>query len=531
MLNAGVVLLRSGIGSRVLEMAFHELPANDASAHSSASARDNNQHFGIVSSSAAPRTAYSRTARVIARPYLLPVDILTLSLALLSVVVDSYLTQSAHNPALFFAMRISVKNLFIGLACWGVWSALLWMNGLYRPGASTSAAQYLLRLLSAVGLCTAATFVALFFRNQNHQLSVPLFLFWITGMALMMLSRCTLYGFETLVRPHFRLRRRVLVVGTGTRAQRVVAELPSNRNFAYDLAGYIDDDVTIHTGNAPVLGDLSRMEDILMHEQIDEVFIALPIRSHYADIARVIELCEASGVQSQYLADFFSTSITKRLLSSGEDGSRITLQMVHKDYRIWFKTAFDLMASLFGLLLLSPLFLLIAIAIKYDSPGPVFFTQTRFGLNKRKFGMVKFRSMVANAEHQQGALEHRNEATGPVFKIKGDPRITPLGRFLRKSSLDELPQLWNVLVGEMSLVGPRPLPMRDVSKFSELTLMRRFSVRPGMTGLWQVTGRSDTSFESWFAKDLQYIDTWSLTLDAKILLMTLPAVLRGSGAS
>ena len=166
---------------------------------------------------------------------------------------------------------------------------------------------------------------------------------------------------------------------------------------------------------------------------------------------------------------------------------------------------------------LSPVFLVIAAAIKLSSPGPILFIQERFGLNKRRFRMYKFRTMVVDAEARQTALEGLNEAQGPVFKIKHDPRITPLGRFLRKTSLDELPQLLNVLKGEMSLVGPRPLPNRDVTRFNESWLMRRFSVKPGLTCLWQINGRSNTDFDTWIALDLKYIDEWSFLLDFKIL--------------
>jgi len=178
-----------------------------------------------------------------------------------------------------------------------------------------------------------------------------------------------------------------------------------------------------------------------------------------------------------------------------------------------------------------PVFLLTAIAIKLTSPGPIFFVQDRVGLNKRRFCMYKFRTMIPDAEKKQDELEDFNEASGPVFKIKNDPRITPIGRILRKLSIDELPQLFNVLKGDMSLVGPRPLPIRDYNGFSEDWHRRRFSIRPGITCLWQVNGRSDTSFEEWIKLDMEYIDNWSLWMDMKILLLTVPAVIKGSGAA
>ncbi|HEY0657207.1 MAG TPA: sugar transferase, partial [Pyrinomonadaceae bacterium] len=182
------------------------------------------------------------------------------------------------------------------------------------------------------------------------------------------------------------------------------------------------------------------------------------------------------------------------------------------------------------LILSAPVFLVIAILIRLDSRGPVFFTQERMGYNKRRFRMIKFRTMVADAEAQLEAIEHLNEKQGPIFKIRQDPRITPTGRILRKFSLDELPQLINVLLGDMSLVGPRPLSVRDGSRLEESWQKRRFSVKPGMTCLWQISGRSNLSFEEWVALDLKYIDSWSLQLDWWILLKTIPAVITARGA-
>jgi exopolysaccharide biosynthesis polyprenyl glycosylphosphotransferase len=195
------------------------------------------------------------------------------------------------------------------------------------------------------------------------------------------------------------------------------------------------------------------------------------------------------------------------------------------------KRALDVFVSLFMLTLLAPLAAVIIVAIKLTSPGPTHFGQERLGLNKHRFRMLKFRTMGVNAEAQQAALEELNEAEGPVFKIKNDPRVTSIGRLLRKTSLDELPQLFNVLKGDMSLVGPRPLPVKDYEGFDEDWHRRRFSVRPGMTCLWQVGGRSDVSFSRWMELDMEYIDNWSLGLDLRILARTVPAVLRGSGAS
>jgi exopolysaccharide biosynthesis polyprenyl glycosylphosphotransferase len=195
------------------------------------------------------------------------------------------------------------------------------------------------------------------------------------------------------------------------------------------------------------------------------------------------------------------------------------------------KRALDIVISILMLVLLAPVFALVALAIKLTSPGPVFFFQERIGLNKRRFSVYKFRTMVPNAEKLMPRLVSRNEVSGPVFKMKNDPRVTSIGRLLRRSSIDELPQLLNVLKGEMSLVGPRPLPVRDYEGFNHDWQRRRFSVKPGITCLWQVNGRSNISFENWMLLDLQYMDEWSLWLDMKILAKTIPAVMRGLGAA
>jgi exopolysaccharide biosynthesis polyprenyl glycosylphosphotransferase len=194
------------------------------------------------------------------------------------------------------------------------------------------------------------------------------------------------------------------------------------------------------------------------------------------------------------------------------------------------KRVFDIVISFLLINLLAPLFLGIAFLIKLTSPGPAFFIQERIGLNKRRFRLIKFRTMVPDAERQQAELETFNEAGGPAFKMKNDPRVTPLGRFLRRTSLDELPQLFNVLQGDMSLVGPRPLPVRDYNGFNRDWHRRRFSVRPGISCLWQISGRSTLTFAKWMQLDMEYIDRCSFFLDLKILALTLPAIIREKGA-
>jgi exopolysaccharide biosynthesis polyprenyl glycosylphosphotransferase len=267
-----------------------------------------------------------------------------------------------------------------------------------------------------------------------------------------------------------------------------------------------------------------------MFAVVDEVLIALPVKSMYQQIQDAIFACERVGVPVTYLADIFQHSIAQPRYGAGGTVPVVQAPSVADDPRQVVKRLFDILGASAGLVALSPLLLAVAILIKLTSRGPIIFAQDRYGFNKRLFRMYKFRTMVADAEALQEALEDRNAAAGPVFKIAHDPRITPIGRVLRRTSIDELPQLVNVLIGNMSLVGPRPMPTREVQKFSEPWLMRRFSVRPGCTGLWQVSGRSLLGFDQRVALDLKYIDEWSLWLDLQILSRTPFVVLTGTGA-
>jgi len=248
--------------------------------------------------------------------------------------------------------------------------------------------------------------------------------------------------------------------------------------------------------------------------------------------SRIIDECENQGILVRHLSIFFDTKLANSKEKYFEDESFVfhdTSSM--EGWQVPIKAILDKILSLILLLFLSPLFLFTAILIKITSAGPVFFVQERVGLNKRLFRVYKFRTMVKDAEQKQAKLENLNEVMGAAFKIKNDPRITKVGRILRKTSIDEFPQIINVLKGDMSLVGPRPLPVRDYNGFSEDWQRRRFSVRPGITCLWQVNGRHNVTFDEWMELDLEYIDKWSLLLDLSILIKTIPAVLRGSGAS
>jgi len=277
-----------------------------------------------------------------------------------------------------------------------------------------------------------------------------------------------------------------------------------------------------------VLADLGT---IISHEPVDEVIVALPLRRRRDLIEKIVEACEEQGIMVRVRTDLFDLRVARPQVDTIDGVPVVTIRSGPDDgWQLVLKRVIDILGSTALLLLLAPLLLLVALLIRLDSPGPVLFMQERVGLNRRRFKLLKFRTMVQEADKKQELFEALNEADGPVFKIKNDPRVTRLGRVLRQFSIDELPQLINVLKGEMSLVGPRPLPLRDVKLIDAQWHKRRFSVKPGLTCLWQVNGRSDVSFERWVRMDLEYIDTWSLSLDLKILLKTIPVVFRGSGA-
>ena len=243
-------------------------------------------------------------------------------------------------------------------------------------------------------------------------------------------------------------------------------------------------------------------------------------------------VCAEHGITVRHDSDIFGVNKKRPLAEEFDADPYSVLSRENCDgWALVLKRLLDIAGALTLLILLLPVLFITACLIKLTSPGPIFFLQERIGTNKRRFHIWKFRTMVTGAESMMSQLENKNEVPGPVFKIRNDPRITPIGRYLRRSSIDELPQLFNVLKGDMSLVGPRPLPVRDFDGFSEDWQRRRFSVRPGITCLWQVQGRSSIGFEQWMELDLKYLDEWSLWLDLKILAMTIPAVVKGSGAA
>jgi exopolysaccharide biosynthesis polyprenyl glycosylphosphotransferase len=316
-------------------------------------------------------------------------------------------------------------------------------------------------------------------------------------------------------------QRRFILIGTRNEIARLKHELKLKADASIEVVGELS------LGEIPVQ-QLAQM----LHEHSANGVIISARHTYFEQVENAIKTCELEGIEAWLVADFFGTQISRARFDELLGHPLLVFRTTPEtSWQGIAKQLMDFTGALFLLIALSWLFVILAILIKLTSPGPVFFRQQRSGLNGSPFTLYKFRTMGTNAEQLKHELEAMNEMSGPVFKVTNDPRVTPVGKFLRKYSLDELPQLYNVLRTEMSLVGPRPLPVDEVKRFDNLAHRRRLSVKPGLTCLWQISGRNQiTDFKEWVRLDLEYIDNWSLWLDLKILVRTIPAVLIGTGA-
>lgn len=433
-------------------------------------------------------------------------------------------------------MRARVSDFLIFALALFVYHAMFRVVGLYRSRRFSRRVSELADAVKATTLSTAC-FVAISAAFSIRMATVPfLCIFWITTTVIIVLSRLLMRGLLSRVRVRGRNLRFMLIFGTNPRAVAFAHTIVQRPELGYRLLGFVDDIwfgvPEFHRSGFRIVSDYSGLGEFLRRNVVDEAVIYLPFGSFYHRWFDVANLCAHHGIILRLNADTFGLR-QARWHSEDFDGSHYiaTKTGAGEGWPVTAKRLLDVLVSFTLLMILSPLLILVATAIKLTSRGPVFFLQERIGINKRRFRIYKFRTMVPNAEKLMSTLETENEVTGPVFKIKNDPRITTIGWFLRRSSIDELPQLLNVFKGDMSLVGPRPLPVRDYEGFNEDWQRRRFSVKPGITCLWQVGGRSTVSFDQWMLLDLKYLDEWSLWLDLKILARTVPAVLRGSGAA
>lgn len=420
--------------------------------------------------------------------------------------------------------------LFILLFIWG---GLLHYFGMYNSFRIKRVPEILFILFKSAlfGFIIFGSFI--YILKIGHISRTFIILTFIFSAVFISISKISLMLFLRYMRKKGHNYRNILIVGTGRRAQRFIGLIDKHSEWGLKIIGLLDDD-TARTGKLisgyKVVGSFKDLPAIIHNNVVDEIIFVVP-RSWLHKIEEMMHFCEAEGVKVNVAVDYFELKFS-RVKQTDLHGFPL-LSFENTPDRLWhllIKRCFDIVASAAGLLILAPVFASIAIVIKAASPGPVFFRQERCGLNGRRFMLYKFRTMVADAEARLEDILPYNEMSGPVFKMENDPRLTKPGRFMRKFSIDEFPQLCNVLRGDMSMVGPRPPIPSEVNKYDNWQ-RRRLSMKPGITCLWQANGRNKiTDFNTWMKLDLNYIDNWSLWLDCKILFKTIPVVLFRVGA-
>jgi exopolysaccharide biosynthesis polyprenyl glycosylphosphotransferase len=407
-----------------------------------------------------------------------------------------------------------------------------WVDKVYREWRGSSWIDLVYRIINATAKSTIVILAVAFVLQPQQYSRLLLIEAGVVAAVLLALSRLV----ERIVASSLRARghhvQRTIIVGAGEVGRTVMRTIVARPELGYQVVGFVDDDPqkgTEDIGRFRALGSTDRLSDLLTTEDVAQVIITLPWMYH-RKIMRIVRECERRSVVARIVPDLFQLSLSQVDVDDLGGVPLIGVREVgFSQTALVIKRALDIVGALFLLLVGSPLLGLIALAIKIDSEGPIVFRQTRVGLGASPFLMYKFRSMHQDAEEELDEVRDLNEADGPLFKIRDDPRVTHVGRFLRRTSLDELPQLWNVLRGEMSLVGPRPPLPCEVKEYQEWH-KKRLEVSPGMTGLWQVSGRSLLSFEEMVLLDIYYIENWSIWLDLKIMVRTIPQVLQGGGA-
>ncbi|MFB3776051.1 MAG: sugar transferase [Bryobacteraceae bacterium] len=430
-----------------------------------------------------------------------------------------------------FYLRLPEKALLLGIAVLLYLGLGLWFQVYDRLDSGNPRVM----LRDALRQCLLGTAgVALFQYALRLDLSrFFIGLFGVYSLALLVLFRLSSGRLVWLVKSGFGAPHYVLVVGLGERARRLGRDLEAAARYGVRLVGFVEDGSEpapreVRLGAAYAVHPLADLPGLLSARVIDEVLFAVDSRQ-LAELEEVFLLCDEEGVRTRVVVDFFPHVNSSIYLEKLGQVPLLTFSATpHDEIRLMLKRLIDVVVSAAGLIILLPFLLAVAVAVRLTSPGPAIFRQERCGLNGRRFVLYKFRSMRADAEQLKAGLEHLSDKK-TAFKLKDDPRVTPIGRFLRKFSIDELPQLWNVLKGDMSLVGPRPSVAEEVDRYQRWQ-RRRLRMRPGLTCLWTLAGRDDVEFDDWMKLDMQYIDTWSLGLDWRILLETIPRVVTGKGA-
>ncbi|MBV9896218.1 MAG: sugar transferase [Chloroflexi bacterium] len=411
-----------------------------------------------------------------------------------------------------------------------VFAAIIAMRGLYRVPRAASALDDLSTIFTVAGLSVMLVFAGSTFVRYPAESRLTLIFAWVLITLLVVLCRSNWQWILGVLHQRGLGVERTLVVGDNTVGRMIMQALAGRPYLGYRVAGFLSTENTEDFGRFRNLGSPDELAGVISQERIAQVVIALPSASHEA-IMRIVDHCRRDGVQFRLVPDLYEVSLGRLDLDTVSGIPLIGLKNpAIRGLNFLAKRGIDIGLAGIVLVAFSWLFLLIALLIwAEDRSGSPFFGQLRVGRGGRQFKMLKFRSMRPDADQQLAELLARNEAEGPIFKMRADPRRTRLGGFMRRWSIDEWPQLWNVLLGDMSLVGPRPATPREVAQYEEWQL-HRLDALPGITGLWQVSGRSELGFSEQVLMDIMYIENWSLSLDLRILLRTIPAVLSGKGA-
>ncbi|HKH47006.1 MAG TPA: sugar transferase [Thermoanaerobaculia bacterium] len=452
---------------------------------------------------------------------------------------DSLLPSIARGtfPTRLYPLGEYLPLLPLALVIWG---ALLLLSGRYRSHRTVPILDEAWAIIRVCAVGSAFFTLLLYAARIDEQLlgddrisRLWILLFGVFSCVFLLTEKLGVRITSRWVRLHGFNYRTVLIVGTGPTALSIADSIQSHRYWGFRILGFIANGQEIPEGfprNWPILGEVDDIPRIVESNVVDDVIFAV----HRRDLDRLEDLflnLQEQGIRTRLALDLFPHTRAQVQLEEMDGMPLLSFATAPTSHiKLLAKRALDVAVATLLLLLGLPVVLAIATAIKLSSGGNVLFRQTRCGLNGRSFTLYKFRTMVEDAEERRRELLHLNEMNGPVFKLKADPRVTSLGRFLRRFSLDELPQLWNVLRGDMSLVGPRPPIPEEVAKY-ERWQRRRLAMKPGMTCLWQISGRNELDFHRWMELDLEYIDSWTPLLDLKILLKTIPAVLSGRGAS
>ncbi|MBU6281781.1 sugar transferase [bacterium] len=430
-----------------------------------------------------------------------------------------------------FQVRLSVANV-VGVALYlAAWHVALTTRGLYNSYRLSRPMREVTDLAFVTMLCVVP--LAALRPLVDIDVLTPGFVyaFAVAAFVGLCLERRLLREIARRARTMGRNLRDVVFVGAGRQNLESAADLARRDALGYHVVEVVDIERDLAEPALAPRRVVDKLQGIVDRHPIDEVFVALDLDGGSQSVIReIISTCEEQGVTVRVIANLAVLEWAWASVDTLSGHPVITIASgPPESVGLVVKRVIDIVISAVALVVFAPIMALVALAIRLDSSGPAIFRQERVGLNRRRFPALKFRTMVVDAEKLLPELERANEASGAVFKIRRDPRITRVGRILRRTSLDELPQLWNVFTGDMSIVGPRPLPVRDVDRIEARWHHRRFAVKPGITCLWQVTSRRP-NFDDIIRADMEYIDNWSLALDFKIMLMTVPAVLSGEGA-